>query len=121
MMIICSFHRECQEISQGRKNKKKDVKRNGVQGVGGSNPLVPTRYFKGLAKLLTLFYLILENYPTYAPPSTWRANYATEYRKFFWIADIGKIVRIDLPSIPRINYLRSHLRGKPRIGDWLGF
>jgi hypothetical protein len=30
---------------------------NGVQGVGGSNPLVPTRNINGLAKMLALFYL----------------------------------------------------------------
>jgi hypothetical protein len=30
---------------------------NGVQGVGGSNPLVPTRNFKGLALGANLFFI----------------------------------------------------------------
>ncbi len=32
----------------------------------------------------------------------------------------GKLVRIDLTSILQIPYLRSHLSGEPRIGDWFG-
>src|SRR3989304_1385564 len=36
------IYRGCQEFSQTGKNWKKNSQRNGVQGVGGSNPLVPT-------------------------------------------------------------------------------
>ncbi len=33
--------------------------------------------------------------------------------------DHGKIMRIGLPPIARITYLRSHRKGNQ--GDWLGF
>lgn len=59
---------------------------NGIQGVRGSSPLSSTKDFKGLANLLTLFYLILEIlshlYPTiYASPHSFRGLTSTLYGK----------------------------------------
>ena len=51
-------------INAGRQQQKKWVGTwrslvahlNGVQGAGGSNPLVPTSYFKGLAFMVNPFF-----------------------------------------------------------------